>query len=556
MISNKKEVQILAALMLEKGITDVVISPGSRNAPLINTFASLPDFHCYNVVDERSAAFYALGIALRKQCPVAVACTSGSAMLNYAPAAAEALYQKVPLLILSADRPREWVDQGDGQTIRQENALQNVVKKSISLSGAMRDEAEAWYNTRLINEGLNALMLPESGPVHLNFPFSEPLYELVDSPLPQAKNIQLLGQKKGLAEGEMQHLRQQWLGAQRKMILVGQMPPNPTLEKLLNTMARERNVVILTEKTSNISGEKILSSIDNVLFACDDADLAPDLLITLGAQLVSKKIKAFLRRHKPLHHWYFSPSAEQQDTFMALTEVIAADPVPILKDMPFAPWGDTTFAERWHYLDARTQDLRKRFTQDLDFCDFTVFDELMKAVPSTCTLHLANSTPVRYAQLFTSQARCYQSNRGTSGIDGVMSTAAGYALADKGFNLLLIGDLSFFYDSNALWNQHFPANLKIVLINNSGGGIFRFLSGPAEVPASEEHFVAKHTTSAEALVKNFGLHYDKASNLAAFKRAFNELIECPQAAVLEVLTPSQENAEVLRAYFKYLHDNI
>lgn len=556
MISNKKEVQILAALMLEKGITDVVISPGSRNAPLINTFDGLEEFTCYNVVDERSAAFFAMGIALRKQKPVAVACTSGSAMLNYAPAAAEALYQKIPLLILSADRPRAWVDQGDGQTIRQENALQNVVKKSISLTGAMRDETEEWYNTRLLNEGLNALTHQDCGPVHLNFPFAEPLYGMVDAPLAKAKSINLLGCETKLTDSEMHVLKDQWCDCDKKMILVGQMQPDTALDEVLYQLSTEENIIVLTEKTSNVKGPYIHSAIDNVLFACDAPELAPDLLITIGGQLVSKKVKAFLRNNKPKCHWHFSSSFELQDTFMSLTKVIAVDAKTVLGSMCFSPTGGLDYAEKWSKLDEQTRQLNMRYAKQLDFCDFTVFDHVLQKIPSGATLHLSNSTPVRYAQLFPMKEVVYQCNRGTSGIDGVISTAAGYARVDDGLNILLIGDLSFFYDSNALWNHHYPDNLKIVLINNSGGGIFRFISGPSEVPASEQHFVAQHRTTAEGLVMNFGLKYSSASDQVSFDKQFVAMLERDNAEVLEVFTPAKENALVLREYFKFLKENI
>ena len=555
MISNKKEVQILAALMLEKGITNVVISPGSRNAPLINTFDGLAEFKCYNVVDERSAAFFAMGLALRQKQPVAIACTSGSALLNYAPAAAEALYQKVPLLILSADRPREWVDQGDGQTIRQENALQNVVKRSIALTGGMRDETEKWHNTRLINEGLNALTHQECGPVHINFPFSEPLYDMVDEPLTKAKSITMRGQQSAMGGDDLLALRKQWKLASKKMVLVGQLQADEHLEKMLNKISQEENIVVLTEKTSNIKGEKILSSIDNMIFSTDDSALAPEMLITLGGQIVSKKIKAFLRQNKPQYHWHFSVSSEVQDTFMSLTDVISANPVDTLDAMPLL-WEESEYAEQWQQLDQKTSLLNHKYVKTLDFCDFTVFDSLLRSIPEGTTLHLSNSTPVRYAQLFPMKNVVYQSNRGTSGIDGVISTAAGYASADNGLNILVIGDLSFFYDSNALWNHHYPNNLKIVLINNSGGGIFRFIPGPSDVPASEQHFVATHCTSAEGLVMNFGLKYSSASDQKSFEEKFDTLLKSKDAEVLEVFTPAKENAEALRGYFRYLKENL
>lgn len=554
MISTKKEVQVLAALMLEKGISDVVISPGSRNAPLINTFDALPEFRCFNIVDERSAAFFAMGLALRLGRPVAVACTSGSAMLNYAPAAAEAYYQKIPLLLLTADRPREWVDQSDGQTIQQAGTLDNVVKKSVNLTGGMRDEAEEWFNTRVLNEALNALVDVDNGPVHINLPFAEPLYDTVDVALPQVKSITL---NRGMAQVDvstLKDLQEEWEAAPRKLVIVGQMQPDENLQGLLNQLANDDAVVVLSEKTSNIKGDKILDSIDNLLFANDEAALAPDLLITLGGQIVSKKIKSWLRQHNAQGHWHFSAAAEVQDTFMSLTRVLSISPLSVLLNL--TPTSNAAYAQQWQALNSRTQKLHKEYAASLEFCDFTVFDALIHNIPAGAVLHLANSTPVRYAQLFPMQDVVYQSNRGTSGIDGVISTATGYAHDDERLNILVVGDLSFFYDSNGLWNKHFPQNLKIVLINNGGGGIFRFIDGPSRMLASEEHFVAKHQTQAEGIVSAYNLEFKRANSQDEFEKGFQELLDENKAAVLEVNTPAEESAQALRGYFKFLKEKL
>ncbi len=549
MISNKQEVQILAALMLKKGITDVVISPGSRNAPLINTFDALQEFRCFNIVDERSAAFFAMGMALRLGRPVAITCTSGSALLNYAPAVAEAFYQKIPLVVLSADRPREWIDQGAGQTIRQDNALANVVKKSIGLTGGMRDEAEAWYNTRLINETLNEATHVECGPVHINLPFAEPLYDTVDQALPSVKTIDISRGRTVCDGQELAVLKAEWKAAHRKMILVGQMQPNAELEMLLNRLSQDGSIVVLSEKTSNIKGERILDAIDNLLFAGDDL-FAPDLLITVGEQIVSKKIKAWLRQNKPQYHWHFSPSGESRDTFMALSRVIVAFLPEVLSKIPLK--SGINYADVWLKLEKDTKLALREYVKKLDFCDFTVFNTIMHQIPDKSVLHLSNSTPVRYAQLFPMKDVVYQSNRGTSGIDGVMSTAAGYAHDDKRLNVVVIGDLSFFYDSNALWNRHLPNNLKVILINNEGGGIFRFIDGPSRMKASEEHFVSVHQTDARGIVEGFGLAYQCATNQQEFEQELLQLFKSKKASVLEVKTPEKKNAEVLRGYFEYL----
>lgn len=271
--------------------------------------------------------------------------------------------------------------------------------------------------------------------------------------------------------------------------------------------------------------------------------------------MVSKKVKAWLRKNKPQGHWHFSPSAEVQDTYMSLTRVLSISPLSVLLNLPTT--SNAEYCQQWEELNKSTEKLHQDYVEKLDFCDFTVFDTVMQSLPKDAVLHLSNSTPVRYAQLFPMQDVVYQSNRGTSGIDGVISTAAGYAHDDDRLNVLVIGDLSFFYDSNALWNRHFPKNLKIILINNEGGGIFRFIDGPSRMKASEEHFVAKHQTQAAGIVKSYDIEYSSADDLDSFNKELKVLLaSTDKAGVLEVYTPAEKNAEVLRGYFKHLKNNI
>lgn len=555
MISNKEEVQVLAALMLEKGITDIVISPGSRNAPLINTFENIPAFRCFNIVDERSAAFFAMGLALKNNRPVAIACTSGSAMLNYAPAVAEAYYQKIPLLVLSADRPREWVDQAVGQTIRQENALANVVKHSFSLTGGMRDTTEKWYNTREINTALNALTDLENGPVHINLPFSEPLYNCEDIALPKVKSITINRTEPILDVVTQALLSKEWDASERKLILLGQAQPDDGLDSLIQDLSQDSSVVILSEKTSNSRCEGVLTDIDNMLFTDIDEALNPDLLITIGGQLVSKKVKAWLQNIDVPQHWHFSPAAEVLDTFMSLTRVITASPISVLGSLAITT--TSGYASLWEKLNEQVNILHKTYLSQQAYSDLTVFDTIFKYLPEKSVLHLSNSTPVRYAQLFPMQTAVYQSNRGTSGIDGVVSTAAGYAHDDDRLNVLVVGDLSFFYDSNALWNQHYPSNFKVILINNGGGGIFKFIEGPNKQENTAKHFIAEHNTQAEAWVRQFGIDYSRVDNLEDLEKELSTFFEKQDTpAFIEVDTSMVDNGDILRGYFSFLKNNI
>ena len=557
MISNKKSVQCLASILIEKGIHDIVFSPGSRNAPLINTFTAIAQFRCLNIVDERSAGFFALGMAVAMQKPVVIVCTSGSAVLNYSPAVVEAYYQKVPLLILTADRPPEWIDQGDGQTIRQRNIYSNFIRSSYSLIDKVESADEDWYIARVINQAINDLEYPEFGPVHINIPFSEPLYELVDVQLPKPGIISLHRETRDISAGSAKKFAALWNQSKNKMILAGQMPPGNGLSARLNRLAADPSVVVLAETTSNLTGGALVSRIDNVLSAIGkEGDYAPDLLITLGGQIVSKKIKTFLRKNKPGAHWHFSRSGEHIDTFQSLTDIIPVDPVRFFTSLEdvILP-GDSDYGNKWRRLDLVTRQRHDVFLENCKFSDLKAFEIIISHLPDHSLLHLSNSTPVRYSQLFAyDRDITFISNRGVSGIDGVVSTAAGTAYAADKLTTVITGDLAFFYDSNAIWNKHLSKNLRIIVINNFGGGIFRFLDGSATMPALETHFEARHSYGAANVARAYHLDCFTAADEEQLAEGLEWLYtpDFTKPAVLEVVTPTEQNAEILKSYFNHL----
>jgi 2-succinyl-5-enolpyruvyl-6-hydroxy-3-cyclohexene-1-carboxylate synthase len=557
MISTKKNAQYLAAVLLEKGVTDIIFSPGSRNAPLINTFTATAGFRCLNIVDERCAAFFALGMALNLRRPVAIACTSGSAVLNYAPAVVEAYYQKAPLLVLTADRPAAWIDQGDGQTIRQEKVYANYIKGSFHLTDRIETKEDTWFAARQINEAFNLLLYPEPGPVHINIPFPEPLYDLVEEQLPTIKNIHLHEAEKRLQEEEIRKLAAVWNSSSRIMVLVGQMFPQPQLNAILGELAVDPSVAVLSETISNLAGERFNSRIDNALSAIAEEEIyRPDLLITIGGQVVSKKIKTFLRKNRPAAHWHFSLAGEHIDTFMSLTNVIPADPALFLESLKqyFSP-RISDYGEKWRSLDRLTQERQAAYLDQCPYCDLKVFSLICRHLPGDSLVHLSNSTPVRYAQLFKySVPLVFMSNRGTSGIDGVVSTAAGFASLSDKINTVITGDLAFLYDSNALWIKHLTPNLRIIVINNQGGGIFRFIDGAPSMPELETHFEARHAMEVEKVVKGYGLECFVATQEEELKDGLRWLYKpgYEKPAILEVRTSALVNADILKQYFNYL----
>jgi 2-succinyl-5-enolpyruvyl-6-hydroxy-3-cyclohexene-1-carboxylate synthase len=545
----------LARLCAAKGVRHAVISPGSRNAPLVIAFSKRPEIQCLQVIDERSAAFFALGLAQQSHQPVVLICTSGSAVLNYGPAIAEAFYQRIPLLVISADRPEEWIDQGEGQTVRQRDVLGPHLKKSVQLP-RNADELSQWHCGRLINEAIDATLLPVPGPVQVNVPFNEPLYGTTEvkeearliAPMPVGS---FLLPDKGW--------RVQQLSTSLKvMVIVGQGVWSEGMKAQLRQLAALPQFTVLTEATSNLDDSAFITCIDRAIegvHASNEADLKPDVLITFGGAIVSKRIKGLLRKWKPEQHWHVDAGERYHDTYQSLTHDIAVEPHIFLAQLEGQVKGnESLYGEAWRMVDARMREVHQRILKATPFCDLMVFEMLLGRIPEGSDIHLANSTAARYAQLFDrARGQRFFSNRGTSGIDGCTSTAVGAAFATGKPTTLITGDVAFCYDSNAFWNNHLSPELKVIVIDNGGGNIFRYIEGPDRDPALLPWFESPHQRDISAMVKSFGLPCYSASDEASLKSALDELYKPhDKAAVLYITTDALVSPKVLRAYFEQL----
>jgi 2-succinyl-5-enolpyruvyl-6-hydroxy-3-cyclohexene-1-carboxylate synthase len=557
-VSDKYSAQLLAEIMRAKGIKEVVFSPGSRNAPLINTFASSPGFKCYTIVDERSAAFFALGMAIQSGRTVAIACTSGSAMLNYAPAIAEAYYQKIPLLVLTADRPAEWIDQGDGQTIRQRDAFRNFIRGSYELPQHPETADSRWMTNRLVNEAINKCRFPVPGPVHINLPFAEPLYGITETEPEKPRIIHQPNPKYSIADADLRQFADLINNTEKVMLLAGQNNGDIVMNDALRKIAALPQCILLTENISNLKNENGVGCIDKLLSVIGDRqkDFAPTLLITFGEAVVSKRIKTFLRKHKPTHHLHANAAPDHTDTYQCLTQSIQTEAAVFFDQLaPLLQEGNSNYHQQWKEQCAFANRRHNEFLKQCPFTDFKAYALIFDELPLPVDLHQGNSSPVRYGQLFDHPAGMrHFANRGTSGIDGCLSTAAGAAHLSGNLTVAIVGDLSFFYDSNALWNNYLNKNLRIIVINNGGGNIFRIIPGPSDTDHLETIFEARHQRSAIALAKSFDIKCFEAADeqtLAEVLPAFlDPTAEAP--ALLEIRTDGQRSAMVLNDYFKYL----
>ncbi len=545
----------LARLCAAKGVQHAVISPGSRNAPLVISFLKHGQIQCLQVIDERSAAFFAMGMAQQLHRPVALICTSGSAVLNYGPAVAEAFYQRIPLLIITADRPEEWIDQGEGQTIRQRGVLMPHVRKSVQLPRAT-EGLSRWHCGRLINTAIDATLLPVPGPVQVNVPFEEPLYGTMEGQegsrliAPMPVEAFMLPDRGWRAE--------QISNSLRVMVLVGQGLWDHGLKQHLQQWAALPQCAVLSEATSNLDDPLFITSIDRAIEGVNDAneaDLRPDVLVTFGGAIVSKRIKSLLRKWRPGQHWHVDAGARHYDTFQSLTHDIAVAPHIFLAQMEGRiKANESMYGAAWRMVDARMREAQQDFLKKAPFCDLTVFRALLEGIPEGGDIHLANSTAARYAQLFDrARGHRFFSNRGTSGIDGCTSTAVGAAFASGRPTTLITGDVAFCYDSNAFWNKHLTGALKVIVIDNGGGNIFRFIPGPDKDPELLPWFESPHGRDIPALVESYGLPLYSANDEGSLGTAL-EALYAPhdRPAVLHITTDAELSPKVLREHFKAL----
>jgi 2-succinyl-5-enolpyruvyl-6-hydroxy-3-cyclohexene-1-carboxylate synthase len=559
-LSDKKSIQEIVLTLAALGLREVIICPGSRNAPLTISFNRHPAFNCTSIRDERSAGFFALGKALELQKPVAIVCTSGSAALNFAPAIVEAYYLRVPLLVITADRPAEWTNQGDGQTIQQTDIYRNYIRKSYNLKGDAQTKNERWFNNRCLCEGFEIAAQTDPGPVHFNVPVDEPLYGVREGDDFSPQLFQSFFIKKSLPAAEKQDLQKQWAESPKVMILVGQNPPDSELQNLLEELSKLENTIILSESTSIVHHPHFIENIDRLIMplaAEEVPEFMPDILITIGGAVVSKKIKALLRSEKPAQHWNVHPNDAFMDSFKCLTKSFFIKPVGFLQSMmeEMPAVIDSGYKNKWLQRASFVLSRQEEFSKDLPYSDFTVFQSIFQQMPEEINLHLSNSSPIRYAQLFeTKPSVVTHANRGTSGIDGCTSTAMGAASAHPGKSFLLItGDVAFFYDNNAFWNDKAPGNLKIIVINNGGGGIFRIIPGPASTDELEEFFETSQHKSAKKLVEFYEWNYLSADDPATLEKSLQEFFDpATKKAVLEIFTPNKINSQTLAAYWSWL----
>ena len=509
MYCSKENVNILTALLVAHGVRHAVVCPGSRNSAIVHNFNECPFIQCYPVTDERSAGFYAMGMAQALKQPVVVCVTSGTALLNLAPAIAEAFYQHIPLVAISADRPQQWIDQLDGQTLPQSDALGRFVKKAVSLLEP-HDAEEKWYCNRMVNEALLAAM--RGGPVHINVPITEPLFEYSVDELPAERKIAYAAAD--MSPATLSHVTRMFLSATRPMLISGQ-PMNPLLDEAVSIVG-------------------------------DDEEYVPDFVLYIGGSIVSKRLKRFLRKAKET--WVVNNTGEIADTFMNLTHVFQGDGEAVADHIRFMMVMEPhPFIQKWDDLLARIRLQAESYEPAYsELAAVKYFEHYV----GDAEVHYANSSAIRLANSFAQHP--VWCNRGVNGIEGSLSTAAGFSCVTDKRVYCVIGDLSFFYDQNALWNQNLQGNFRILLLNNGCGGIFNMLPGLEQSPARDQYVAAAHHTSAEGICQQNDIVYISASDMPQLHAGIDTLlnIESDRPVLLEVFTDPYDDEQTLKDYYK------
>lgn len=517
----------------QQGVNEAVICPGSRNAPIMLALVRHGGFHCYSIADERSAGFFGLGRALKTQRPVIICCTSGSAGLNFAPAVVEAFFQEIPLIVLTADRPVEWIGQWDGQTIYQENLFGKHVKHAESF--------KPFQSNQLVEK---SMAFPQ-GPVHMNVPIAEPFYPTSGEALPQIRESQAIETHKTPVFDTDFHVK---AGASL-LITVGQRPFNQAENNLFAQLA-QKGIPVIGDATANLPVE---CQLHHDLIWANEANLPsfqPEFHIHFGKSFVSKRIKQFLRTYKPATSWLVHPNPiGKPDPFLSLTRVVQAETIAVLESLCQQTLRGVSAVNS---AKNRVEAIQESYFKKESWSELAIYNRLIGAMDSpNSEVHVANSLAIRYINWTTNtftQSEVF-SNRGTSGIDGCLSTAIGASQQTNKLVVSLIGDVAFQYDRNALWNSYVGANVRIIIFNNSGGGIFGILDGAKDLPELNEFMVTKQTYRAKNTALDAGIDYFEANDWNELNLHIQHfLAPSDRARILEIFTDSSVNTQELHAY--------
>ena len=556
----------LLDVLIGQGLDTVVLSPGSRNAPLLIGVAARKELRKFIITDERTAGFAALGIGLASQKPVALICTSGTALYNYAPAVAEAFYQKIPLIVITADRPSQWIEQDDSQTLRQFGALKKIVKRSYDIpeetginavcaNPQYKTERE-WFVNRIANEAIICATHGTPGPVHINMQFGNPLNNTIPCSDAHPRCVRTVGSEATLPPHQSKEIAEMLI-RKKVMVVAGFMKADHNLNRALAAFSAFPNATVLCETISNIHLDGHVYMIDSLLTSLTEEQLdrmRPDIVITTGGAIVSRMLKDYIRKSEGTQHWTLADTDVSIDCFQRLSMHVDIAPAKFFRSVNGMmrhlmnkgygiEHGD--YGLIWQQERERLYQRDCRRLKSVGWSELKALSEVFRRIPADYNLFLSNGTCVRYAQLLTDKLphACF-SNRGVSGIDGTNATAWGVSVAYKGTTLLLTGDMSFAYCPEIMNLRKSGGDLRIIVVNNNGGGIFRFIKTTRDLEMREEYFCCDPEMPIKGLTEAFGWKYVHASDMNSLKDGLDILFSTP-ATLLEISVDPEKSAETL-----------
>lgn len=549
----QQHVYTIARTCEEAGIKHAVICPGSRSAPLVFAFTQ-SSIACHSVVDERSAGYMALGMAQQLNEPVVVICTSGTASLNFFPAIAEAYYQRIPLLVLTADRPPELLNQQDGQMIMQKEVYGKHVRAGFELPCYEHGKENFTETKQMLQQAIKTTLNKGRGPVHVNIPLRESLYPttLHRPAKPEIKEIE--ANANPVSAINQKFVAESWKQSKRKLILVGQMPCDGSLNGALLELQKHDDVVLVCDVLSNGYGFNTAAQFDYLLQRADTrtlAELEPDCILSMGGPVLSKSLKLWLQKLKPATHIRFNVSEEKIDTYKNVTRHIEGNAAPVLFQLGLMakPQTPGRYKHFWLVANAVVAHYTEKFVSDDTWSELHAMNEVLKRIPAAANVQVGNSSIIRYLSNLGTQDPSWamNGNRGTSGIDGCTSTAVGAAMVNNRPTYLLTGDIAFLYDINALWNT-LPHNLKIIVFNNEGGGIFQLIDGPRRHKTQLKYFTTPHHQSIKQIALQKDVEYYFCASPNDWKSAKKFFGNVPKAALLELKFDRTANALVFETF--------
>lgn len=560
MINTEKEIcRRIASLLSQSGVKDVVVSPGTRNAPMLTAMASNTRLRLLPVVDERSAAFIALGAAMRSSRPVALCCTSGTAVLDYAPAIAEAYYRHVPLIVITADRPADMIDQLRGQTLHQPDIYEKYIRHTLDIA----DTDPIEDSIAKVKDAIIIAQHESSGPVHINLRLTEPLGNVVE--LPDEPTICNESEELNQPAAKDYALLREALQCRRTWILCGPAfysTSRPSAEHVAD-VGSAGNIVIMAESTSNLpsSDNDAIADITSTLVKAGRSvpeDLLPEVIITTGAALVSQSAVCYIKNIKGVRHICVSTEPYEIDTFGVLAETAELDcprffelASSIVNDVIDTP--DARFKDFWFSLWHQAAATLHQYLSKAPWSQFTAMNRILTNLP-LANLYLSNGMTIRYAQAFnTRRFPWVDCNRGVSGIDGSLSTAIGGASVADRPTTFITGDMSFQYDMSALATTFIPDSFRVIVMNNGGGGIFRYITNTRSLPIAKTLLHDIANVNIEKIAGAFGFEYFRVDSNDTFDVAFLQFCRS-ERAILEVVTDIDTDTETFHKYYKTLKE--